>query len=94
MQQNRFTYEAFIFTISSFVIYNLEEFARIEGETYHGTHGLRYNYVQNLYFKHYDENVGNGMTYIDAHKTALKQTSEEIGHHRAEIMVYFSFQCL
>lgn len=68
---------------------NLEESARIEGEAYHGTHGLRYNYAQNLYFKHYDENVGSGMTYMDAHKTALKQTSEEIGHHRAEITMHY-----
>lgn len=29
------------------------------------------------------------MTYIDAHKTALKQTSEEIGHHRAEITMHY-----
>ena len=68
---------------------NLEESARIEGETYHGTHGLRYNYAQNLYFNHYNENVENGMRYIDAHKTALKQTSEEIGHHRAEITMHY-----
>jgi hypothetical protein len=68
---------------------NLEESARIEGETYHGTHGLRYNYAQNLYFNHYNENVENGMSYIDAHKTALKQTSEEIGHHRAEITMHY-----
>lgn len=68
---------------------NLEESARIEGETYHGTHGLRYNYAQNLYFKHYNENVQRGMTYIEAHKTALKQTSEEIGHHRAEITMHY-----
>lgn len=68
---------------------NLEESARIEGETYHGTHGLRYNYAQNIYFNHYNENVESGMTYIDAHKTALKQTSEEIGHHRAEITMHY-----
>lgn len=68
---------------------NLEESARIEGETYYGTHGLRYNYAQNLYIKHYDKNVESGITYIEAHKIALKQTSEEIGHHRAEITMHY-----
>lgn len=68
---------------------NLEESARIEGETYHGTHGLRYNYAQNLYIKHYDKNVESAITYIEAHKIALKQTSEEIGHHRAEITMHY-----
>ena len=47
------------------------------GEKYSGTHGFRYNYAQNR--MDFYQNQGY------SRDEALKMTSENMGHHRAEI---------
>lgn len=69
---------------------SLEESSRIEGEKYMGTHGLRYNYAQEFYLKRLNYNHDElGMTWPEAHKKSLLETSEEIGHHRGEITNHY-----
>ena len=46
-------------------------------QTYNGTHGLRFNYVQQEYF--------NKINQFKTHNEALKEVSYNIGHHREEI---------
>lgn len=67
----------------------LKEAARIEGEKYTGTHGLRYNFAQETFVKRFEENVSRGMNYEQAEREALKYTSEELGHHREEITHHY-----
>jgi len=47
------------------------------GEKYSGTHGFRYNYAQNRMDFHQNQGYSRD--------EALKMTSEDIGHHSAEI---------
>jgi hypothetical protein len=51
------------------------------GQSYEGSHGLRYNYAQ----ERYSELVNDGW----GHHEALKQVSEELGHHRLEITLHY-----
>lgn len=64
---------------------NLERSSMIEGEEYFGSHGLRYNYAQTIYKIFFKETLTSGLSPAEAHKIAMKQTSEELGHHRPEI---------
>lgn len=64
---------------------NLERSALIEGEEYFGSHGLRYNYAQTTYKSFFKKNLSSGHSPVEGHKSAMKQTSEELGHHRPEI---------
>lgn len=65
---------------------NLERSALIEGEEYFGSHGLRYNYAQTMYKIFFKENLLMGLSPNEANQKAMKQTSEALGHHRAEII--------
>lgn len=51
-------------------------------ESWHGTHGLRYNFAQNRMGKLQQE---QGLTYNEA----LAQTSLELGHSREEITLHY-----
>lgn len=68
---------------------SLKEAARIEGENYTGSHGLRYNFAQETYVERFESNLAKGMGYDEAHSEALKHTSEELGHHREEITNHY-----
>ncbi|HOV22233.1 MAG TPA: hypothetical protein PLW95_06090 [bacterium] len=50
-------------------------------EDYYGTHGLRWNYAQ----EQHQENMENGMTY----EQSLNETSEKMGHSRADITEHY-----
>ncbi len=50
-------------------------------QTYNGTHGLRFNYVQQEYF--------NKINQFKTHIEALKEVSYNIGHHREEITEHY-----
>ena len=63
----------------------LQESARIEGEDYNGSHGLRYNFAQRTYVERLEENLAKGMEHKAADRDALAYTSKELGHHREEI---------
>jgi len=63
----------------------LQESARIEGESYNGSHGLRYNYAQKTYVDRLESNLAKGMGHKEADRDALAYTSKELGHHREEI---------
>ncbi len=67
----------------------LKDAARIEGENYTGTHGLRYNFAQETFVNRFEENLARGMDYDQAEREALKYTSEELGHHREEITHHY-----
>ena len=67
----------------------LRESSRIEGETYSGSHGLRYNYAQRTYVERLENNLQNGMDHDAAHREALRHTSESMGHHREEITNHY-----
>ena len=67
----------------------LKESARIEGENYTGTHGLRYNFAQETFVNRFESNLQNGMGIEEAEREALRYTSEELGHHREEITKHY-----
>lgn len=68
---------------------SLKESARIEGEKYSGSHGLRYNFAQNEYVSRLDEKIEAGMTHDEAHHAALAEVSFEMGHNREEITLHY-----
>lgn len=67
----------------------LKESARIEGDTYGGSHGLRYNFAQEKFITTLENNLDNKMSFEDAERNALKETSEALGHHREEITLHY-----
>jgi len=67
----------------------LKESARIEGENYTGTHGLRYNFAQETFVNRFESNLQSGMGIEEAEREALRYTSEELGHHREEITKHY-----
>lgn len=60
---------------------NMEVAAKKTKQNYEGTHGLRYNYVQ----ERYQIKLREGKT----HQNALKEISHEIGHNRPEITEHY-----
>ena len=68
---------------------SIRESARIEGERYNGSHGLRYNYAQETYSTRLESNLEEGLGHDEAHREALAYTSEELGHHREEITLHY-----
>ncbi|MHB1455257.1 MAG: hypothetical protein ACYCYM_15115, partial [Saccharofermentanales bacterium] len=48
---------------------SLRESARIEGEKYTGSHGLRYNFAQKTYAKSLSENLDKGLSHTTADQT-------------------------
>ena len=67
----------------------LKDACRIEGEKYTGAHGLRYNFARETYTKRFEANLQSGLSNEEAHKEALRYTSEEMGHHREEITLHY-----
>lgn len=68
----------------------LEESSITMNEKYRGTHGLRYNFSQNLFnvqFNH--EHYVNKVPPLEAEKLALLYVSKELGHHRKEITNHY-----
>ena len=68
---------------------SLRESARVEGQKYTGSHGLRYSYAQATYTERYESNREAGMSTKEAHSDALSHTSQEMGHNREEITTYY-----
>jgi len=69
-----------------FVDYNrylsdLYSTSKATAQVYQGSHGLRYNFAQDRY----DECLKND----HSHEEALKEVSEEMGHHRADITEHY-----
>jgi site-specific recombinase XerC len=60
---------------------DLRQSAWETGQVYQGSHGLRYNFAQ----ERYNELISDGW----GHHEALKQVSEELGHHRLEITLHY-----
>ncbi|MHB8150582.1 MAG: hypothetical protein ACYDIB_10505 [Desulfobulbia bacterium] len=83
MQEGRFEINANHYRDS------IRESARIEGEKYTGSHGLRYNFAQKTYAKLLSDNLDKGLSHTTADQTALASTSEEMGHHREEITHHY-----
>lgn len=68
---------------------SLRESARVEGQKYTGSHGLRYNYAQTTYVERYEQNREAGMDTKEAHSDAMRYTSQEMGHQREEITGHY-----
>ncbi len=68
------------FAYSSY-LNDIREAALWSEQKYQGSHGFRYNYVQNRY----EELTNSGY----GHHEALKIISEETGHHRLEIVLHY-----
>jgi len=60
---------------------DLRESAWQTGQSYEGSHGLRYNFAQ----EKYQEFIDMGFS----HDEALKEVSELLGHHRPEITLHY-----
>lgn len=67
----------------------LKESARIEGESYNGSHGLRYNFAQENYTKELENGIKSGLKIEHANTNALLKTSKDLGHHREEITLRY-----
>lgn len=68
---------------------SLRESARVEGQKYTGSHGLRYSYAQATYIVKYEHNREIGLNTQESHRDALSYTSREMGHNREEITTYY-----
>jgi len=68
---------------------SIRESARIEGDKYSGSHGLRYNYAQREYVERFDTKIKSGMAIDRADKTSLHEVSVEMGHNREAITCHY-----
>ena len=68
---------------------SLKDACIVEGEEYHGAHGLRYNFAQNTFLEKFEENIKNGLEPYEAEREALRFTSQEMGHNREEITKHY-----
>ncbi|MCL4431466.1 MAG: hypothetical protein M1300_03995 [Epsilonproteobacteria bacterium] len=60
----------------------LEKNALRMHEKYTGSHGLRYNFLQNLQDKIFYRKIADGVRPLEAMRIARKAVSEAAGHHR------------
>lgn len=68
----------------------LEDVAIMLNEKYQGSHGLRYNFAQDLFITEF--NYGHytlGLPPLEAEARALKIVSEAMGHHRKDITYHY-----
>lgn len=69
----------------------LEEHALALREKYSGSHGLRYNYLQNITNVEFYKEVAKGTSPEKAMSIARKIASEAAGHHREEIISVYTW---
>jgi len=60
---------------------SLRQAAKVSGQQYHGSHGLRWNCAQ----ERYRELQGHGLTSLES----MKVVSEELGHNRLDITMHY-----
>lgn len=69
----------------------LEEHALALREKYSGSHGLRYNYLQNVTNVEFYKEVAKGTPPEKAMSIARKIASKEAGHHREDIIRVYTW---